>query len=55
MLLRSLQDTNQLHIKYTENALLIYGDDDDDSSNVVVVIIVSGDNDDFENKEKVQL
>ena len=42
MLLRSLQDISQSHIKYTENTLLIY--DNDDSSN-----------DNFKNEEKVQL
>ena len=54
MLLRSLQDINQLYIKYIENASLIY-DDDDDDSNSIIVIIIDNDGNDFKNEEKVQL
>ena len=55
ILLRSLQDISQSHIKYTENALLIY-DDDDDGDNVVIIIVVDdNDGNNFENEEKVQL
>ena len=54
--LRSLQDTNQSHIKYTENTLLIYDNDDDNGNNSIVIVIINdSNNDDFKNKEKVQL
>ena len=61
ILLRSLQDTNQPYIKYTENALLIYDNDDNISNNdviiiIVIIIVIINDNDDnFKNEEKVQL
>ena len=55
MLLRSLQDINQSHIKCTENALLIHDDNNDDSNNIVIIVINDDDNDNFENEEKVQL
>ena len=54
MLLRSLQNINQLYIKCTENALLIY-DNDDDSNSSVIIVVIDDDSDDFKNKEKVQL
>ena len=54
ILLRSLQDTNQLYIKCTENALLIYDNDDDDSNIIVVIVVINNDNN-FKNEEKVQL
>ena len=54
MLLRSLQDINQLYIKHTENTLLTHDNDDNDSNGIIVIIIVD-DNNDFKNKEKVQL
>ena len=53
--LRSLQDTNQSYIKYTENASLIYDNNDDNSSNIVIIIVNNDDNSDFKNEEKVQL
>ena len=56
MLLRSLQDISQPHIKCTGNALLIHGnDDDDDGDSVVVVIVIDDNGDNFKNEEKVQL
>ena len=54
--LRSLQDINQSHIKYTENALLIHDDNDNSGSGVIIIVVIDGDDDDdFKNEEKVQL
>ena len=56
MLLRSLQNINQLYIKYTENALLIYNNDNNNNNVIVIIVIIINSSDNsFKNKEKVQL
>ena len=58
MLLRSLQDINQSHIKYTENTLLIHNDNNSSDSIIIIIIIIViiiNNDSNFKNEEKVQL
>ena len=55
ILLRSLQNINQSHIKYTENALLIHNDNNNDSNIIIIIVVIDDNDNNFKNEEKVQL